>query len=363
MKLNVAQNWITLTIYHEGDWGGFDTAQVTEQQDFTRGPRLLGYYFRVDPAGFIVVSVRKELAAVKAYSSLSWIDPASDTNLSDLIKGGLERMLDAVEQRLGPIGLVEPQDLDAILEINYTPSWDELGGDPDAFLQLLAAGGIRSNYQSGTAMLTSHWHQLPPYNDDCPNMGCSWPDYGYYNQNAVVGCVATAGSQIMRYWNWPPYGVGSPYDDTYDWPKMLNMYVWDSGQSRFEDENGTEVTQAQIDAVAELCSEVGIAVSMDYGCGGSSANTYDMEEDVYEGHYRYSTACARVNRVDYTTPDAWFAVIQGQCNMNRPMHYRIKYSDRRPLHRSGWMAGTRLARPHYQAIPHQLRMGQGRQLH
>jgi len=119
----------------------------------------------------------------------------------------------------------------------------------------------------------------------------------------------------MRYWNWPPYGVGLGWNDSYDWVNM-------------PDRADPCSSTAQKNAVAELCSEVGIAVAMDYcgflggsGCG-SGANTYDME-GVYENQYRYATACAIQNRPGYTPAD-WFSLIQGELNANRPLQYRIK---------------------------------------
>jgi hypothetical protein len=297
--MTVAKNWITLIIQKKGDWGGSETAELEEIQEFKRGERILGYFCAVKPRGFIVISLRKELAPVKAYSTTCDLDPESDEGLADIIKGGMERVLNRIEQRLGPLDKVRTEELGNFLEINYRQAWEELErGGP----------GLDMNYQEGNVLLSSNWHQEPPYNDQCPNKSCSWPPC-YYNQNALVGCVATAGAQIMRYWNWPPYGVGSPYSDPYDWPNMPDVFT------------GCTWSQARVDAVAELCHEVGVAVDMSYGCVGSSANTYDME-DVYENHYRYSTACAKENRKDYSAVD-WFNRMKAQFNVNRPVQYRI----------------------------------------
>jgi hypothetical protein len=51
--------------------------------------------------------------------------------------------------------------------------------------------------------LTSQWHQGSPYNDRCPELP---PGSGTHT---VVGCVATAMSQIMYYWSWPNTGTSS----------------------------------------------------------------------------------------------------------------------------------------------------------
>jgi hypothetical protein len=61
--------------------------------------------------------------------------------------------------------------------------------------------------------LTSQWRQGSPYNDQCPDL---LPGSG---NHTLVGCVATAMSQIMYYWQWPPTGVGNskPIDYDYRW--------------------------------------------------------------------------------------------------------------------------------------------------
>ena len=323
--LTVATNWITVIIQKKGDWGGSETAEVDEIQEFKRGDRVVGYFCRVKPMGYIVVSLRKELAPVKAYSAKSDLDPKSEEGMADLLKGSMERILDRVEQVIDPDKADGTEELSDILEIDYRNAWNELEGDVEALMEEpvrdmgtpkeelkgdeessdgdLESEGEETNYQEGNVLLSSNWHQSPPYNNDCPWLGC-----GNSNGRAVVGCVATAGAQIMRYWNWPPYGEGSPYSDTYDWPNMMDSVT-------------TSSPAAQQAAVAELSHEVGVAVDMDYGCASSSANTYDME-DVYEDHYRYSTWCERENRPDYTAV-SWFAMMKTEFNYNRPVQYRI----------------------------------------
>ena len=51
--------------------------------------------------------------------------------------------------------------------------------------------------------LTCRWHQNSPYSDQCPEL-TPGPD-----DRTLVGCVATAMSQIMYYWKWPNTGQGN----------------------------------------------------------------------------------------------------------------------------------------------------------
>jgi hypothetical protein len=56
--------------------------------------------------------------------------------------------------------------------------------------------------------LTSRWGQGSPYNDQCPELTPG------ADEHTIVGCNATAISQIMYYWKWPQTGVGTYTDGT-----------------------------------------------------------------------------------------------------------------------------------------------------
>ena len=315
--LTVANNWISLIIEKEGNWGGSETAEVEEIEEFKRGERVIGYFCHVKPKGFIVVSLSKELAPVKAYSATCDLDPESDEGMADLLKGNMERILNWTEQLVGPIESARAEDLDSILEINYRQTWAELEGDEVIFKQDLESGEVEMNYEGGEPpLLTSSWHQEPPYNDQCPDKGCTWPPC-YYNENALVGCVATAGAQTMRYWNWPPYGEeGYLYSDTYNWPNMPDTFT------------GCDWSQVQVHAVAELCREVGVAVGTKYGCKASSACFASCIGkdllDAFEDHFRYSDAADDKDRDAYDSGVDWFNAIKTQLNVNRPIPYGVE---------------------------------------
>jgi hypothetical protein len=311
--LTVANNWINLIIRKAGSWGDANTAYVEDIQEFKRGRKSLGYFCRVKPMGYIVLSLHKQLAPVKAYSATCDLDPESEYGMAELLKDCMERIHNWINEGGTRINASPDEVMAEILEINYRDSWDRLNVDAMSFQQNLDSEVEPMNYQSGQVLLTSSWHQRDPYDRDCPTPA-DVGDPDCTEARCRVGCVALAGAQIMRYWNWPPHGVGSPYNDYYDWVNMPDSA--DSASST-----------AEKNAVAELCYEVGIAVSMDYcgfpggsGCG-SGAPTRDME-GVYENQYRYSTACAIQNRPDYTAAD-WFSLIQSELNVNRPLQYRI----------------------------------------
>jgi len=106
----------------------------------------------------------------------------------------------------------------------------------------------------------------------------------------------------MRYWGWPPW---------YLWQEMPDILAFGP--------NCAPPPQVQIDAVALLCHEVGVAASMNYGCDGSSATHADMR-DAYEDNFYYGEWCTIQYRSDYSA-DEWFDRIRNQCNINHPMQY------------------------------------------
>ena len=235
--INVANNWIAQTIRQKGDWGGSDTAVTGQVQELKRGHRTLGYFCPVLPKGYIIISLRKELAPVKACSETSNLNLDCDDVVLKLIKDNMERTINRIEKEVGPVKSVRKQDLNKLLEIDYSPSWAKLSKDVMVFEQELDSIVSASNYTEGEVLNTPNWHQGDPYNRKCPappdGDDCTEP-------HCVVGCVATAAAQIMRHWHWPPRGVGSGWDDSYDW---INMPDEVTGSS----------PSAQINAVSELC--------------------------------------------------------------------------------------------------------------
>ncbi len=297
----VATNWIELIIQKKGDWGGSNTAQIDEILEFKRGERVLGFFCRVHPSGFIVVSLFKELAPIKAYSPSTDLNPDSNESLADLIKIGMERILDEIERQVGSLKLAQSQSFANILEINYRQSWEELEKETETFKTELQTKTLLKNYQEGEIMLTSAWHQNPPYNDECPKMNC-------HNSNgrALVGCIAIAGAQVMRYYNWPPY-------NDYDWPNMLDSVE-------------TTSQQVNIDAVAKLCHDVGVEAGMDYGCDESGAYFASVPGpdllDAFEDHFRFSNDADNLYRSKYTA-SKWWDKIKTLLNGNCPIPYAI----------------------------------------
>ena len=290
----VATNWVALIVYERHAWAKSTEPEVGAAQELRRGARLLGYFVPVQPTGFVVVSLRRELEPVKAYSDESNLDPAADVGPAALIKDGMARILDAIETKAGPVAVASTEVVSALMEVDYRDTWAELERDPVALAARMDAGSAPFNYAAGQNLLASNWHQGPPYNDQTPWMNCS-----NSNGRALVGCVATAAAQILHYWDWPP-------DFDWDYPNMGDNVT-------------TSSPQVQIDAVAHVSHDAGVAVGMAYGCDDSSAHTYAMEPNFESWGYGDVVV---VYRPLYDAK-SWLSTLQDQLNANRPIQYRI----------------------------------------
>jgi hypothetical protein len=248
--------------------------------------------------------------------------------MADLLKTKMEGILDALEQPARPFAMSAAPAVQPRLEMDYRPAWEILKGGTGPVGGHVESLSIVANYQGGEPwLLSSLWHQGPPYNNMCPDMGCDWPQYDNYNQRAVVGCGATAIAQIMRYWSWPPNGEhdddvnGISYTDSYDWVNMSNGCHWSSSTATFTDGTGNLCQPAQIDALAELSYEVGRALNSTYTCGGTASNVNDQDVALVD-HFRYAGQITYEYRSDMTAA-AWFDAIKADLNKNRPISYAI----------------------------------------
>ncbi|MHC1777720.1 MAG: C10 family peptidase [Lentimicrobium sp.] len=299
----VAQNWIQMVIDKYGSWGEYNSASAGPTQDFMYNGRIIGYFCPVEPVGYIIVSLRKELTPVKAYSETSEYDPIPDDKESSLIKFMMSRIIDAIESKYGPINLISPGELDDMVSYNFHSQWEYIlnytSGQLCTNIMIISANG---DYQEGEILLDSHWHQNEPYDYLCPNQGCS-------NNSGFVkaGCGAIALGQIMKYWSWPPYGV-DPYNDPYDWANMLYSV-------------GLTTPAVNQEAVAELCHEAGTAQGMDYHCDESTSDFFGIE-DAIDDYFRYDTD-SEINGRWNNTDDQWWNMIKEDINRNWPICYRI----------------------------------------
>lgn len=136
-------------------------------------------------------------------------------------------------------------------------------------------------------LLTDEWHQeSAPYNSYMPMED---------SVHCVVGCVALALGEVMRYHRWP---------QKYDWDSMLDSYL-----GHYSEREGN--------AVAELLRDCGIAVNMKYGKNASSANTLSQPIALVDS-FGYDRGIQMYYR-DFFRHDEWHSLFRRELAAGRPI--------------------------------------------
>jgi hypothetical protein len=318
----VAWNWLSCMVQERGSWAGAPNPAILKVDEIVVGDTLLARCFSIAPRGYVLVSSLKELSPVQACSEDYPLEIGARVGVPQLLREILTRNVRLYASTYGDLDASQPGAGDVLFSRDNHRYWDIFtAGAPRFDAEIRGDGALRLTEVG--PLLTTAWHQNAPYYNNCP-LG----DGG----RCVVGCVATAAAQIMRFHQWPPSGTGShsyhwdgdqscgdtslgqdltaTFSDTYDWAHMPNSC--DGG-----------CTLAQGNALAELSYEVGVAFDMDYGVCGSGAYTNDAVT-VLPQYFGYEASPVVANRSTYTA-DGWFALIQSDINADRPMLYAFRY--------------------------------------
>jgi len=316
----VSRNWLSYMIFQRGEWSASQTPMIGDIQDIIVNDTLLGRRFAVEPNGYIVVPNLKELAPIKAYSEDYRLDFNDPDGFSAMLKEVLQDRIRLYVNAYGSMEVAQPAKGDVLYGPEQRAHWDRFLMAPEAFDLDLKTNKSKLLDQVGP-LLTTSWHQGAPYNNKCP-MG----DGG----RTVVGCVATAASQIMAFHKWPLEGTGTK---SYYWPgdnscgggspggnltaDFATPYDWDNMPNICSPGCNT----AQQNALSELCYEVGVAFTMSYGRCGSGAYTSDAQW-VFPTFFRYYNNIQRHDRTSYSLV-TWSDLIWAEVTAGRPIQYRI----------------------------------------
>lgn len=330
----VCQNWLAYMVNQRGAWAGETYPQIIGVDEIIENDTVLARCFSISPRGYVVVPILKELPPIKAYSEEYGLNVNQRVGFPQLLREVLLNRVRLYAEKYGSLDAVQPPTGDVLLGRGHRGEWNHFLKSKQEFETDLIQGKLSSLTEVGP-LLTTAWHQEAPYNKFCPmgyseceDCGGSEPVFPSY-----VGCTATAMAQILKYWNWPPYGCGSKgysfkdiscyphkssdiwvsadFSDTYDWDNM-------------PDDCLPPCTPTQEDALAELCYEVGVALNMEYGVCGSSTYLKDSTKHMaaYHTYFRYKSTIDKENRKDHS-PGGWFNIITTEINNDRPIHYFI----------------------------------------
>ncbi len=205
-----------------------------------------------------------------------------------------------------------PEGLQYLLE-GYATQIDALTRGAKAETQLRDAGAIRP-------LVTSSWDQDNPYNILLP--------YLPSGKHAYTGCVATALSQVMRYWKWPvrPSRPIPAYTSTYtannetlsfNMPELPVVdFEWNAMQDTYETFDTASVAAL---AAARLNLYSAQAMKMTFGKYSSNAPTAAIPA-MAAAYFDYDASAHVAGRSNYST-QGWTDLIYAELVAGRPVIY------------------------------------------
>ena len=168
-------------------------------------------------------------------------------------------------------------------------------------------------YSGGQLLIYELYNNLCPYDNNA-------------GERTVTGCVATAMAQIMKYWSYPAYGVGSHSYTPETHPEYgvqsANFATTNYAWSNMPNELTSSSTTTQKNAIATLMYHCGVSVDMDYDIsnnGGSGAYSEDVPYALIN-YFNYKSTASIKYKSNYTDNN-WINLLKTELNASRPIQY------------------------------------------
>lgn len=170
-------------------------------------------------------------------------------------------------------------------------------------------------YQEKTFFITTEWGQGQPYNNQTPELD---------GKHAPTGCMATAMSQIMKYFRYPTSAKGSgSYTTSAGITKMVFFgatYQWDLMKDTYSVSEVNSMTDNDKKPISTLMLHAGVASQMDYASDGSGAY------DVYAArglafNFKYDPNALKVYNRNFFTDEEWMTMVYRELQAGRPILY------------------------------------------
>lgn len=157
---------------------------------------------------------------------------------------------------------------------------------------------------------TPDFGQGKPFNTYCP--------LDTLGKKTIVGCVATAISEIVAYYKYPAAGSGTlpayttkgikvperPLGHAYKWDKILPKY------------SGVSYTDEQSEAVATLCYDIAVMIKASFGSSATSG--YTNRASYLADYMGYSKGMIKEGR-SYSTAEEWKALLKNSIDASKPV--------------------------------------------
>ena len=259
------------------------------------------YVFAMQPKGFVIVSADDRSKPILGYSTESGFS-------ANEIPDGLQSFFN-----------------------NYQAGFSQMFANNDArtdeavrdWNRLTETGRISDERitREIEPLLTCIWNQSALYNDLCP-MDSLGP-----NGHVYAGCVATAMSQIMYYWQWPAQGAESHAFDCFPYGTLYADFAGTNYRyDLMPDFLDWTSTPEEIHAVALLQSHAGISVNMMYSPEGSGAYSWYVVEAL-QNYFRYDELSMYLDSRDWHTEIEWANMLRENLDLGMPLYYSASGND------------------------------------
>lgn len=273
---------------HKEKYGNKDYAIKNQATLKTASGSDCIHVYNFNEGGFVLVSADVRTTPVLAYSNEGEFDY---NNMPPATKSWIEE------------NYMTQYEIIAELEVSHNQNilnqWNQISKNDFSY---------DKSDKSVDKLLQTRWNQNYPYNKFCP------PHPQGPNGRVYAGCVATAMSQVMKYWNYPETGKGSI---TFFWG---DYYTTDFSETQYNWDKMTETaTSLSRDAIAELMYHCGVSVGMNWGYDGSGANTAYASIALKE-NFKYRTGIYYLQKAQ-TTDQVWKFTLKEDLDKGHPIIY------------------------------------------
>lgn len=256
------------------------------------------YVFNVNDSGFVLVSADDNVKPVLGYSTEGVFDATT----------AAESFMSVMRSYRDEIQYIRDNHVERSSDIEA--EWDLVKSTGRIMKQ--------RNNRSVTPLVEVTWNQNEYYNDQCPE------DPEGPNGHVYAGCVATAMSQVMKYWNYPETGNGSHSYTPGGWGPYYPTEYANFGETDYHFEmmpNALDSTSTdeEIFYISQLQHHCGVAVEMMYGPTASGAYSEDVPYAL-ENYFNYSNAVQLKYR-DFYDNNTWKNMLKDELDEGRPLYY------------------------------------------
>ncbi|MDP4266594.1 MAG: C10 family peptidase, partial [Bacteroidota bacterium] len=293
ISINSARD-IARKLYYEKTKTDFNNIIFSNEYAIKNGNTIVYYIFNLQNAkGFIIIAADDRVSPVLAYSTTSSYNPANMSPAFYTFTQSYKNQITNVIQN----------NIKSSSEINNL--WSKYKQNEKDFINSVSYQVLGSSVAPLLGVIM--WDQGLGWNNNCP------ADVDGPGGHVYAGCVATATSQVMKYYHHPAKGTGSfSYTSanygvlsanfaasTYDWANMPDASYNNN--------------------ISQLLYNVGVALKMDYTADGSGA--YDQQvKQALANYFDYSPNISYIERADYTDQD-WIITIKNELDNARPVIY------------------------------------------